>query len=64
LKTDISFRPEGKGNFRIRGLVKGENVDLGLLTDNKEMLGKLTMETDVDGYAPQQQIFQVNLQAE
>ncbi len=51
LKTDISFRPEGKGNFRIRGLVKGENVDLGLLTDNKEMLGKLTMETDIDGYA-------------
>ncbi|MFZ2338323.1 MAG: translocation/assembly module TamB domain-containing protein [Bacteroidales bacterium] len=51
LKTDISFRPEGKGNFRIRGLVKGENVDLGLLTDNREMFGKLTMETDVDGYA-------------
>lgn len=51
LKTDISFRPEGKGNFRIRGLVKGENVDLGLLADNKEMLGKLTMETDVDGNA-------------
>ncbi len=51
LKTDISFRPEGKGNFRIRGLVKGENVDLGLLTDNSEMLGKLTMETDVDGFA-------------
>jgi len=51
LKTDISFRPEGKGNFRIRGLMKGVNVDLGLLTDNSEMLGKLTMETNVDGYA-------------
>lgn len=51
LKTDISFRPEGRGNFRIRGLVRGVNVDLGLLTDNREMLGKLTMETDVDGFA-------------
>lgn len=51
LKTDISFRPEGKGNFRIKGFVKGVDIDLGLLTDNSGMLGKLTMETDVDGYA-------------
>ena len=51
LKTDISFRPESKGNFRIKGLVSCINVDLGLLTDNSEMLGKLTMETDIDGNA-------------
>jgi len=51
ISTDISFRPEGKNSFRIKGLVKGNDVDLGLLTGKSEILGSLTMETEVDGFA-------------
>ena len=51
ISTDISLRPEGRNTFRIKGLVKGSNVDLGLLTDKSEILGKLSMETEVDGFA-------------
>ncbi len=51
ISTDISFRPEGKNSFRIKGLVKGNDVDLGLLTGRTEILGRLTMETEVDGFA-------------
>jgi hypothetical protein len=51
ISTDISMRPEGKNSFRIKGLVKGSNVDLGRLTDKTDLLGKLSMETTVDGFA-------------
>jgi len=51
ISTDISLRPDGKNTFRIKGLVKGNNVDLGQLTDKTDLLGKLSMETNVDGVA-------------
>ncbi len=51
LRTDISLRPEGNNTFRIKGLVNGTNIDLGELTDKKDLLGKLSMETNVDGFA-------------
>jgi len=51
ISTDISFRPEENNTFRIKGLIKGSNVDLGLLTDKSNILGKLSMETNVDGFA-------------
>jgi hypothetical protein len=51
ISTDISLRPDGKTTFRIKGLVKGNNVDLGQLTDKTDLLGKLSMETNVDGVA-------------
>ena len=51
ISTDISLRPQEDNTFRIKGLVKGSNVDLGLLTDKSDMLGKLSMETEVDGFA-------------
>jgi hypothetical protein len=51
ISTDISFRPQEDNTFRIKGLVKGSNVDMGLLTDKSDILGKLSMETEVDGYA-------------
>jgi hypothetical protein len=51
LSTDISFRPEGNNKFRIKGLVKGTSIDLGKITDNHELLGKLSMVTNVDGFA-------------
>jgi hypothetical protein len=51
ISTDISLRPEDKNKFKIRGLIKGINVDLVLLSGNSDLLGKLNMETDVDCYA-------------
>ena len=51
ISTDVSLRPEEKNNFRIKGLVKGSNVDLGQLSDNSDLLGKLSMETNIDGVA-------------
>ena len=51
LRTDISMRPEDKNRFRVKGLISGSNVDLGEISGNPELLGKLSMETNVDGYA-------------
>ncbi len=51
LRTDISLRPEGDNRFRVKGLVNGTNIDLGELTTKKDLLGKISMETNVDGYA-------------
>ncbi len=50
LSTDISLRPEGDSRFKIKGLVNGTNIDLGELTGKKELLGKISMKTNVDGY--------------
>jgi hypothetical protein len=51
ISTDISLRPEEKSGFRIKGFVRGINVDLGKIANNSELFGKLTMETTVDGLA-------------
>jgi hypothetical protein len=51
INTDISLRPEGKNIFKVKGLVKGIDVDLGQLADKSDFLGKMSMETDVDGFA-------------
>jgi len=51
ISTDISLRPQEDNTFRIKGQIKSSNVDLGLLTDKSDMLGKLSMQTEVDGFA-------------
>jgi hypothetical protein len=51
ISTDISLRPEEKSGFRIKGLVRGSNVDLGQLTNNSELFGRLNMEMNIDGLA-------------
>ena len=51
IRTDISLRPEGKNMFRVKGLLSGNNIDLGEISGNPELLGKLTMQTNVNGYA-------------
>ena len=51
IRTDISFRPEESNRYRIKGLLTGSDVDLGELTGKTELLGKLSMQTNVDGYA-------------
>ena len=60
ISTDISLRPEGDRNFRIHGLVEGNGIDLGTLTGN-ELLGKLYIETNVDGTTNSFKTFSVNL---
>ena len=51
LMIDVSLRPEEKNRFKIKGLVRGNNIDLGELTGKPDLLGRLTMETNLDGYA-------------
>ena len=51
IRTDISLRPEDKNRFRIKGLLSGSNIDLGEISENPELLGKLSMKANVDGYA-------------
>lgn len=51
IRTDISFRPVEQNRYRIKGLLTGSDIDLGELTGKTELLGKLSMKTNVDGYA-------------
>ena len=61
ISTDISLRPEEKNKFRIKGLMKGTDIDLGSITGNSDLLGKLTIETNVDGSTESFKKFAVNL---
>ena len=61
ISTDISFRPEEKNKYRIKGLITGSNIDLGELTGKQELLGKLSIQTNVDGYANSLKKFAANL---
>ena len=51
ISTDISLRPDEKNRFRIKGLVDGSNIDIGLLTDKRDLLGKISMKANIDGLA-------------
>ena len=51
ISTDVSFRPEGRGGYKIKGLVNGQGIALGKLTGEKEMLGRLSMKANLDMYA-------------
>jgi hypothetical protein len=61
IRTDVSFRPEESDRYRIRGLLTGSNVDLGQLTGKTDLLGKLSVQTNVDGYAYSLNRFAANL---
>lgn len=49
--TDISFRPEESEKYKIKGLINGSDIDLGLLTGKTDLLGKLSMQANIDGVA-------------
>ncbi|HQH25311.1 MAG TPA: translocation/assembly module TamB domain-containing protein [Bacteroidales bacterium] len=51
LNTDVSFRPEGKNQFKIKGLITGNGINLGEITGNSDLLGDLSIKTDVDMHA-------------
>jgi len=61
IRTDISLRPEESNRYRIKGLLTGSDVDLGELTGKTELLGKLSMKTNVDGFAYSLKKFAGNL---
>ena len=61
IRTDISLRPEKPDKFRIKGFLTGSDINLGELSGNPELLGKLSMRTNVDGYAYSLKKFAVNL---
>jgi hypothetical protein len=61
IRTDISLRPEESKKYRVKGLLTGSNINLGELTGNTDLLGKLSMQTNVDGYAYSLKKFAANL---
>jgi hypothetical protein len=61
ISTDISLRPEESNKYRIKGLLTGSDIDLGELTGKTEFLGKVSMQTNVDGYATSFNKFAANL---
>ena len=61
ISTDISLRPgEGK-TFRIQGLIKGTDIDLGAITGSPELLGKLTVHSNIDGTTESFKTFALNV---
>jgi hypothetical protein len=61
LRTDISLRPEKSKGYKIKGLLTGSEINLGELTGKKEMLGNLSFNTTVDGYAYSMNKFSANM---
>jgi hypothetical protein len=61
INTDISFRPEEKNKFKVKGLITGTSINLGKLTDKSDFFGHLSMKADVDGYAYSLKKFSGNL---
>jgi hypothetical protein len=51
IRTDISLRPEKSKGFKVKGLIALSNIALGELAGKPDMLGNISMNADVDGYA-------------
>ncbi len=47
--TDISVKPEGKKDFRFKGLLNAGNVNLGKISGNEKIFSVLGMHANVDG---------------
>ncbi len=61
VRTDISLRPEKSKGYKIKGLLKGSDINLGELTGKTEQLGNVSFNTSVDGYAYSFRKFAANL---
>ena len=61
ISTDISLRPEKEGRYRVKGLVKGNVINLGVLTGDTALLGHVSIHANVDGYAYSLKKFAANL---
>jgi hypothetical protein len=60
VRTDISLRPEGN-RYHVKGLLTGKNINLGTLTAKPELLGNVSLKTNIDGYAYSFKKFAANL---
>jgi hypothetical protein len=61
IRTDISLRPEKGNRYHVKGLLTGNNINLGELSGKPELLGNITVHTNVDGYAYSFKKFEANL---
>ncbi len=61
IRTDISLRPEKDNRYKVKGLLTGTNINLGELTGKSELLGKISMRSNIDGYAYSLKKFSANL---
>ncbi|HPC98347.1 MAG TPA: translocation/assembly module TamB domain-containing protein [Bacteroidales bacterium] len=61
LNSDLSLRPEGSGIFKIRGNIKGSNIDLGKISGNEKLLGASSFSADIDGTTDSFRSFAINL---
>ncbi len=61
IRTDISLRPGESKKYMVKGLVKGSDINIGELTGKSELLGNLSMQANVDGYAYSLKKFAANL---
>lgn len=61
IRTDISLRPDKSKKYRIKGLLKGSEINLGELTGKTDQFGNVSFNTSVDGYAYSLRKFAANL---
>jgi hypothetical protein len=61
IRTDISLRPDKSKKYKIKGLLTGSEINLGELTGKNDLLGNLSFNTSVDGYAYSLKKFAANL---
>ncbi len=61
IRTDISLRPEKPDRYRVKGLLTGSNINIGELTGKTELLGKMSLKTNIDGFAYSLKKFSANL---
>ena len=51
VNTDVSLRPGDNNSFKVNGLIRGSGIALGILIENPEMFGNMSMKADIDGFA-------------
>ena len=61
ITSDLSFRPVDKSNYIIKGALNGSNLDLGQIIGNSESFGKMSINSNIDGWASSMKSFSVNL---
>jgi TamB, inner membrane protein subunit of TAM complex len=61
IRTDLSLRPEEADTYKIKGLITGSNIDIGELSGNPDLLGNMSMQANIDGYASSFKKFSGNL---
>ena len=61
ITTDLSMRPEPRKRYRIKGLMNGNEINLGEITGRKNLFGNMSFKTNIDGYASSMKKFTVDL---